>query len=64
MDWLYDRLFVAPVVAFARVNRNDVIDSGYAAIARFVRLCNHVLSLSENGRLAGTRLGLLAAPLP
>ncbi len=69
-DWLYDRLFVAPIVWFARADRNDVIDRIYDGLAAAARGLNHVLSGTESGRLrwyaasiAGGTIVLLAVVL-
>ena len=51
MDWLYDRLFVRPVMWIARVNRADVIDSIYDGLAKLAALCWRLLSLTETGKL-------------
>ncbi len=51
MDWLYDAVFVRPLVAFARLDRHDVIDAGYAAVARVHVWGWRILRRSENGRL-------------
>jgi NADH-quinone oxidoreductase subunit L len=51
MDWLYDHLFVRPVVWLAAVNKADVIDSIYDGLARLAALCYRVLSLTETGKL-------------
>ena len=51
MDWLYDRLFVRPVVWMATANKGDVIDSIYDGLARLAALCYRVLSLTETGKL-------------
>jgi NADH-quinone oxidoreductase subunit L len=51
MDWLYDRLFVQPVVWIARVNKADVVDSIYVSLASLAAFCYRVLSLTETGRL-------------
>ncbi len=69
MDWLYDRLLVRPVAAFARLNRQDAIDSGYNAVARLHVWGWQALRRSENGRIrwyaawitAGTMLFLALA---
>ena len=34
MDWLYDRVFVKPVVWFARINKGDFMDGFYTGVAR------------------------------
>ena len=51
MDWLYDRLFVRPVVWIARVNKADVVDSIYDGLASLAILCYRALSLTETGKL-------------
>jgi NADH-quinone oxidoreductase subunit L len=51
MDWLYDRLFVRPVVWMATANKGDVIDSIYDGLARLAALCYRFLSLTETGKL-------------
>jgi NADH-quinone oxidoreductase subunit L len=51
MDWLYDRLFVRPMVWLATVNKVDVIDSIYDGVADLTSLCNRVLSRTETGKL-------------
>lgn len=51
MDWLYDRLFVRPVVWIARVNKADVVDSIYVSLASLAAFCYRVLSLTETGKL-------------
>jgi NADH-quinone oxidoreductase subunit L len=51
MDWIYDRVFVRPVQWFARVDKNDFIDSFYDGIAASSRASWRVLRLTENGRV-------------
>ena len=51
MDWLYDRLFVRPVVWIARVNKADVVDSIYVGLASVAAFCYRVLRLTETGKL-------------
>jgi NADH-quinone oxidoreductase subunit L len=51
MDWLYDQLFVRPVVWIARVNKADVVDSIYVGLANLATFCYRVLSLTETGKL-------------
>jgi NADH-quinone oxidoreductase subunit L len=50
-DFAYDKLFVAPVVWFARVDKRDVIDKFYDGLAALSRACYRALSASESGRL-------------
>jgi NADH-quinone oxidoreductase subunit L len=51
MDWLYDRLFVRPVVWIARVNKADVVDAIYVGLANLATYCYRALSLTETGKL-------------
>jgi len=58
MDWLYDRLFVWPVVAVARLNKSDVVDAFYRALAWLGHLCWRGLSATETGRVRWYATGL------
>ena len=51
MDWLYDRLFVWPVVWLAKVNKADAIDSIYDGLASLAALSHRIVSLTETGKL-------------
>jgi NADH-quinone oxidoreductase subunit L len=51
MDWLYDRLFVRPVGWFARMDKNDWVDSIYSGIAGLCRVAYRVLCVTENGQI-------------
>jgi NADH-quinone oxidoreductase subunit L len=61
MDWLYDMLFVRPLVWFARVDKEDFVDSFYDGAARASVLSYGALSSTETGRVrwyaAGIALG-------
>jgi NADH-quinone oxidoreductase subunit L len=61
MDWLYDRLFVRPVMWFARINKDDFVDAGVRGLAALTRGSYRLLSYTETGRLrwyaAGIALG-------
>lgn len=50
-DWLYDHLFVRPVVWFARVDARDFIDLLYTGAARVTELGWRALHLTETGRV-------------
>lgn len=64
MDWLYDRIFVRPIVWFAHFDRRDFIDSVYAGVARLCELTYIALRSTENGRVrwyaAGIAFGAVA----
>ncbi|HSB76007.1 MAG TPA: proton-conducting transporter membrane subunit, partial [Terriglobales bacterium] len=50
-DLAYDRLFVAPVVWFAQVDKRDIVDRFYDGLAALSRACYRALSATETGRL-------------
>jgi NADH-quinone oxidoreductase subunit L len=50
-DFAYDKLFVAPVVWFAQVNKRDFIDKFYDGLAALSRACYRALSATESGRM-------------
>ena len=50
-DWLYDRTLVRPFLWIATINQSDVVDSVFAAIARWNQAAHHALIRTENGRL-------------
>jgi NADH-quinone oxidoreductase subunit L len=50
-DFLYDRVFVAPVVWFAQVDKRDIIDKFYDGLAALSRACYRALSVTESGRM-------------
>ena len=51
MDWLYDHLFVRPVVWLAKVGNGDPIDGFYAGVGRLNEIAWRGLSLTQSGRL-------------
>ncbi len=51
MDWLYDRVFVRPLIAFARVNKGDWVDLIYAGLARLTTGSYEIVRVSQNGRV-------------
>ena len=61
MDWLYDRLFVRPIVWFARVNRSDWVDLIYTGIAGVCTQGYRGLRVAQNGKVrwyaAGVTIG-------
>jgi NADH-quinone oxidoreductase subunit L len=50
-DWLYDRLIVWPLAAFARWSRNDPFDLFFTALARLTMAAYATLSRTQNGRV-------------
>ncbi len=59
-DWLYRYLIVAPYVRLARLNRGDVVDLIYVAIAQVSRGISGSLSLTVNGNVRWYVAGIAA----
>ncbi|MGH9516414.1 MAG: NADH-quinone oxidoreductase subunit L [Terriglobales bacterium] len=59
-DWLYDKVFVQPVLWFARADKGDVIDEFYNGVAKLSELLYRALSLTENGRVRWYAAGIAA----
>lgn len=59
-DWLYDKVFVQPVLWFARADKGDVIDELYNGVAKLSELLYRALSLTENGRVRWYAAGIAA----
>jgi NADH-quinone oxidoreductase subunit L len=50
-DWCYDKLFVQPVLWFARVDKKDGVDAIYNGVGDLNELLYRGLRLTENGRV-------------
>jgi NADH-quinone oxidoreductase subunit L len=59
-DWLYERLFVRPIVWLARINKSDVVDSFYTGIAKMSEFAYRGLSLTQTGRIRWYAAGIAA----
>ncbi|MGE5399558.1 MAG: NADH-quinone oxidoreductase subunit L [Ignavibacteriales bacterium] len=57
-DWLYDKLFVRPIIWFAKINKDDFFDLIYTGIAWTNRLFNMFLSYTQTGRLRWYAMGI------
>jgi NADH-quinone oxidoreductase subunit L len=57
-DWLYDTLFVNPIVWIAEVNKSDFIDLIYTFIAWVNRMFNRAFSFTQSGRLRWYAMGI------
>jgi NADH-quinone oxidoreductase subunit L len=57
-DWLYDKLFVRPVLWLARVDKSDFVDLIYAALARLCQIFARDLSKTESGRVRWYTAGI------
>jgi NADH-quinone oxidoreductase subunit L len=62
-DWLYDHLFVRPLVWFAAVDKHDAIDRVYDSLAWASREAWRALSATETGRVRWYAAGLTAGAL-
>jgi NADH-quinone oxidoreductase subunit L len=63
MDWLYDKVIVAPYVGLARLNRNDVIDSIYNGTARLALVLHGLVSDTQTGQLRWYALTMISGVL-
>lgn len=51
MDWLYDRIFVRPVVWMARVGKGDLVDAFYDGVGRLNEIAWRGMSRTQSGKL-------------
>ncbi|MDR5730262.1 MAG: NADH-quinone oxidoreductase subunit L [Terriglobia bacterium] len=63
MDWVYDRIFVRPVVWLARVDKDDLIDGFYTSVGRVNETAWRVLRRTESGRLRWYAAGIAAGSI-
>jgi NADH-quinone oxidoreductase subunit L len=63
MDWLYERLFVRPILWIARVDKNDFVDYIYAGIALITELFYHGVRRTETGRMRWYAAGIAAGSI-
>ncbi len=61
MDWLYDRLFVFPFTALARLNSKDIIDQGYAVLVVITQAAHKLVVRSQTGYLRWYALSVAAS---
>lgn len=57
-DWVYERLFVHPLVTFTRANRHDAVDGLFTAIANLSRALHGGLSRTQTGRVRWYAAGI------
>ncbi len=50
-DWFYDRVFVQPILWFARVDKRDAVDGVYTGIARLNEVSHRLLSRTQTGSI-------------
>ena len=58
-DWLYDRIFVRPVVFLAKINKNDFIDYIYTFLAWLNRMLNLILARTQTGKIRWYAMGIV-----
>lgn len=59
-DRLYDRLIVRPYYGLAALNRRDIVDAVYTAVAGVTRWLNRALILTQSGNLRWYAAGVAA----
>lgn len=57
-DWLYDKVFVQPVVWAARINKNDIIDFIYRLFAGIIQIFHFIFCLTQTGRVRWYAVGI------
>lgn len=57
-DWLYDKVFVQPVVWAARINKNDFIDFIYRLVGGIIQLFHFIFCLTQTGRVRWYAVGI------
>jgi NADH-quinone oxidoreductase subunit L len=62
-DWLYDKLFVAPVQFVVRKSAADMVDYIYTGIAKLADFGYRTLRLSQNGRTRWYATGIAAGSI-
>ena len=60
MDWLYERVFVRPVLWFARADKSDFVDLIYTGIAKLTELLYRGVRRTESGRVRWYAAGIAA----
>jgi NADH-quinone oxidoreductase subunit L len=63
MDWLYDHIFVQPIMWFARVDKSDIVDSIYDGIAYVSESFYRGLRTTESGRVRWYAAGIVAGSI-
>ncbi len=58
-DWMYDRLFVFPVVYFSNINKSDIFDQLNKGIAWGNRVANRIFVASQNGKIRWYAFGIV-----
>jgi NADH-quinone oxidoreductase subunit L len=59
-DALYNALFVKPFTWLSQINKNDIIDRFYSALAKITSLFNDLINKTQNGSLRWYAMALTA----
>ena len=59
-DWVYDRVFVAPLQFVVRGSASDVVDSVYTGVAKLADAAGGMLRRAQNGRVRWYATGIAA----
>jgi NADH-quinone oxidoreductase subunit L len=59
-DWIYDRLFVRPVIWISRMNKDDIVDSFYDLVAGMTELAYRAMSDTQTGKIRWYAAGIAA----
>ncbi len=51
MDWLYDKVFVVPYTAVARLNQSDAVDLVYEGVANLTSIFHSLIAFTQTGQL-------------
>ncbi len=57
-DWLYNRLFVWPIVWLAHINKDDIADSIYDGVAAVASALHQALSRTQTGKVRHYAIGI------
>jgi NADH-quinone oxidoreductase subunit L len=59
-DWIYERVFVRPVIFLANINKSDFIDLVYSGIASTTSFAHKILSKTQTGKMRWYAMGIAA----
>ncbi|MCL5671070.1 MAG: NADH-quinone oxidoreductase subunit L [Acidobacteria bacterium] len=63
MDWLYERVFVRPIIWIARVDKQDFVDNIYSGMALLTEFCYRGVRKTETGRIRWYAAGIAAGSI-
>jgi len=63
MDWLYERVFVRPIIWIARVDKQDFVDNIYTGMALLTEFCYRGVRKTETGRIRWYAAGIAAGSI-